>query len=129
MNHDRLGENLGFAAHFGVEEEAIEAMVNVVRKSTDEVNFPHISRMEDSELGWFVRLIYRLVLTSIQSSNLLLILNYLQVTGHSRFKAGFSGNETCLLLRQLHTFMETKLEGIAELREYRQHVYDCITMR
>jgi len=84
--------------------------------------------MERGELIWFVRLIYRLLLTSVQSTNRMLVLNYLEVTGLSRFRSGASADELCLFLDMLNDETIRRLGAHDQLREFRGELHDRISV-
>ena len=112
----------------GTEEAVVDLTVETVRSLSSRESFPHLGSMEGSELRWFVRLIYRLILTSIQSGNRLLLLNYLEVTRQSHFEGGLTATEICHLLQHLQDSAEKRLKEVDELKDCGQQVFDCVTM-
>lgn len=110
------------------EDEIIASAIRRIQSLTTYRQFPYFNSLENSELLWLVRLTFRLLLTSIQSGNRLLILNYLQVTGSNFFKSGCSATELSLLFQTLHDLAKTSLQDVAELKGYQQQVFDSVTM-
>ena len=84
--------------------------------------------LKRAELEWFVRLLYRLLLNSVQNSNRMLILNYLEVTGPSRFASGFTADEICFLLQRLNDTTLEWLAGRGDLRGFRKEIYERVTV-
>jgi nucleoside-diphosphate-sugar epimerase len=90
--------------------------------------FQGFCAMPRAEVEWFVRLLYRLLLNSVQNSNRMLILNYLEVTGPSRFSAGFTSDEICLALSALN---EAVLEWLVEREDlvgFRREIHERVTV-
>lgn len=115
-----------YRALLSVEESAIAAMVEWVRSGGDELR--SFRAMEPEELGWFVRLVYRLLLSSVHGSDRMLILSYLEVTAFSRFRAGATAAEIRLFLDRLN---QTVLDAVASaggLEDLGQQLHDCVTV-
>ena len=109
-----------------IEDEVVETVAN--RLTTAPARVPTLAAMERGELIWFVRLIYRLLLTSVQSTNRMLVLNYLEVTGLSRFRSGASADELCLFLDMLNDETIRRLGAHDQLREFRGELHDRISV-
>jgi nucleoside-diphosphate-sugar epimerase len=110
------------------EDQMVSALVGRMESERDRSAFVGFRAMGRAELEWFVRLIYRLVLNSVQTSNRMLILDYLEVTGPSRFAAGFNGEEIALFLRHLDQVILEWLAGRDDLGGFRQEVYERISV-
>lgn len=109
-----------------LETEVVEATAHRLASSPSRA--PALAATERGELVWFVRLIYQLLLTSVQSTNRMLVLNYLEVTALSRFRSGVSADELCLLLDILNEEVVSRLSGREELREFRGELHDRISV-
>lgn len=110
------------------ENQIIGSIVARVGEEAALGRLPSYGAMEDSELVWLVRLLHRLLLTSVQTSNRMLLVNYLEVTGGSRFKAGFSVNEVCLFLQAMNDAVVAALRRRVDLKRLEQEVFDRITV-
>jgi nucleoside-diphosphate-sugar epimerase len=79
------------------EDQVVRAVAERVSQDPGEP-WSGLLRMDPAEREWYVRLLYRLLLSSVQNSNRLLLLNYLAMTAQRRFELGFTGDELCRLL-------------------------------
>jgi nucleoside-diphosphate-sugar epimerase len=84
--------------------------------------------MAAAELEWFVRLLYRLLLASVQSGNRMLLLDYLEVTAQSRFSAGVSAEEVSAFLGRLNATILGELRGWEDCGASEQELHDRITL-
>jgi hypothetical protein len=87
-----------------------------------------LSLKDPADLLWFYKLIFRLILTSINTNNKLLIQNYFEISGISRFEAGFTSAE---LITLLHTFNDIIIGFLNESKKvqiFRNLFYDYISM-
>jgi hypothetical protein len=89
---------------------------------------PGFSAMTPTGRTWLVRLVYRLLLSSVQSSNRMLLLNYLEVTGPARFAGGFTANEVERFLDDLNRAVLAWVQGRDDVRGHEQELYDRITL-
>lgn len=110
------------------EHEAVAELVEMLRAPSDAGLFSHFAALEVTELQWLVRLMYRLLLTSVQNSNRLLLLNYLQVTELHRFETGFTGEEMSRFLEKLQEIAFAKLSDVEQLKGQSQSLFDCIAL-
>ena len=85
-------------------------------------------RMDPSEREWYVRLLYRLLLNSVQNSNRMLLLNYLSMTARRRFELGFTGEELGLLLDLLREEIRAWLARRRELSGFERELYERVTV-
>jgi nucleoside-diphosphate-sugar epimerase len=85
-------------------------------------------RMDPSEREWYVRLLYRLLLNSVQNSNRMLLLNYLAMTAGRRFEMGFSGEELCRLIDLIREEIREWLARRRELAGFERELYERITV-
>ncbi len=117
-----------YRALLSVEETAIAETVERVRSGPGGDRLPNFRAMDREELVWFVRLLYRLLLSSVHGSDRMLILNYLEVTAFRRFRAGFTAAEICLFLDR---FDEAILEALAAeggIEDVGPRLRDCVTV-
>lgn len=110
------------------EDYIIEKILTNIIKSSEFIQFPHLGKIDQSELKWFVKLIYRLILTSIDSNNKLLIQNYFEVSGISRFKAGYEPGEIVFILRNIDKTITAHLRSNSSLSKYQNEFYFYITL-
>jgi nucleoside-diphosphate-sugar epimerase len=85
-------------------------------------------RMDPSERDWYVRLLYRLLLSSVQNSNRMLLLNYLAMTARRRFELGFTGEELGRLLDVLQEEIRAWLARRRELAGFDRELYERVTV-
>lgn len=90
--------------------------------------FPGFSAGDAAERRWYTRLVYRLLLNSVQNSNRMLILNYLEVTASRRFATGYTGDELCLFLTLLDRTTREWLLGRDDLRGLEREVFERVTV-
>lgn len=110
------------------EDNIVEKILSSVYKSSELISYSHLQNLEQSELKWFIKLIYRLLLSSINSNNKLLIQNYFEVSGISRFKAGYVIDEMIFLLRSIEKEITKYLKSQKHLEKYEQEFYFFITL-
>jgi nucleoside-diphosphate-sugar epimerase len=85
-------------------------------------------RMEPSERDWYARLLYRLLLNSVQNSNRMLLLNYLAMTAQRRFELGFTGEELALLLDRIGEAIREWLGRRRELAGFDRELHERVTV-
>lgn len=110
------------------EDIIVEKILTSVFKSSEYVLYNHLQKMEQSELKWFIKLIYRLILTSINSNNKLLIQNYFEVSGISRFKAGYVLDEMTFILKAINKEIIGFLKAQKHLEKFEKEFYFYITL-
>jgi nucleoside-diphosphate-sugar epimerase len=86
------------------------------------------ARMDPAEREWYVRLLYRLLLSSVQNSNRMLLLNYLAMTARRRFELGFTGDELSLLLDVLREEIRAWLARRRELLGFERELHERVTV-
>jgi hypothetical protein len=84
--------------------------------------------MDSSEREWYVRLLYRLLLNSVQNSNRMLLLNYLSMTARRRFELGFTGEELRHLLDLLQQEIRGWLGRRRELAGFERELHERVTV-
>jgi nucleoside-diphosphate-sugar epimerase len=90
--------------------------------------FEHLKRIDHTDLIWFIKLVYRLILTSIHSNNKLLIQNYFEISGQSRFQAGYTGDEIIALLQALKFRIQDYIRQARTLKDFEDQFYDLISL-
>ncbi len=110
------------------ENEIIERIIARIEKLSELTVYPSLSKKDPSELLWFYKLIFRLVLTSIHTNNKLLLQNYFEISGISRFEAGFSSSELITLLNSFNEIIVDYLNHSEKVQIYRNLFYDYISM-
>jgi hypothetical protein len=128
MRKDARRPNLRlYKSLIAVESEVVETIERFLHSPAGEA-LPRFRRLDASEFRWVVRLLYRLLLTSVQMSNRMLILNYLEVTCRDRFRAGFTPEEICRLLEELDRVVLAALRPRPEMKELEPLLYEQITV-
>lgn len=84
--------------------------------------------MDPSEREWYVRLLYRLLLNSVQNSNRMLLLNYLAMTARRRFELGFTAEELCRLLDFLREEIRAWLARRREVAGFERELHERVTV-
>jgi nucleoside-diphosphate-sugar epimerase len=110
------------------EDIIVENILTSVFRSPEYVLYTHLQKLEQSELKWFIKLIYRLILTSINSNNKLLIQNYFEVSGISRFRAGYVLNEMTFILKAINKEIIGFLKAQKHLEKFEKEFYFYITL-
>lgn len=108
--------------------EGEDQLVGLATRALQREGRGGLAALPPGELSWFVRLVYRLLLNSVQTSNRMLLLNYLEVTALRRFASGWSGEDLSLLLRLLGQTILDRLSGRDDLRDFRQELHDRIAV-
>lgn len=117
-----------YSALVDEEDSIVEKILSSVYKSSDFILYSHLQNLDQSELKWFIKLIYRLLLTSINSNNKLLVQNYFEVSGISRFKAGYVVDEMVFLLKSIDIEITRYLKTQKHLEKYGKEFYFFITL-
>jgi hypothetical protein len=110
-----------------VEDQVVADMTERIRVGEGGRRCPTFQSMAREDLLWCIRLMFRLLLTSVQSSNRMLILNYLEVTGFRRFAAGATAEEIAFFLDLLNETILSALAGQDEIKGLQQEMYDHVT--
>jgi nucleoside-diphosphate-sugar epimerase len=110
------------------EDVLIENILNSLFKSSELNLFAHLQNVDQSEMKWFIKLIYRLLLTSLNSNNKLLIQNYFEVSGFSRFKAGYDLDEMTFILKTINKEIIGFLKTQKHLEKIEKEFYFYITL-
>lgn len=124
---ERIDFNI-YTALVEEEDSIVEKILSSVYKSSDFILYSHLQNLDQSELKWFIKLIYRLLLTSINSNNKLLIQNYFEVSGISRFKAGYNFDEMTLILKIIKKEIIEYLKTQKQLAKFEKEFYFYITL-
>ena len=85
-----------------IEDRVTLAAINAIFDGTDADRFVALRSMDKNEVSWFVRMLYRLLLTSIHSGNTLLVCNYFEISSSGRFAAGYSPDDLIAVLEALN---------------------------
>jgi nucleoside-diphosphate-sugar epimerase len=110
------------------EDVIVEKILSSVFKSPEFSLYSHLQNLDQSELRWFIKLIFRLILTSINTNNKLLIQNYFEVSGISRFKAGYNFDEMTLILKIINKEIIEYLKTQKQLDGFEKEFYFYITL-
>lgn len=111
------------------EEEKIVGNIMDTLKRNPETNlYRHIHSINPTDLEWFIKLIYRLILSSINTNNKLLIQNYFEVSGINRFEAGYELKEMIYLLKTIKSEIIGYLKNIDHLKKFEKEFYFYISL-
>lgn len=110
------------------EDVIIQQVLDRIHNSVWFTKQPPENMPDESELVWQIKLIYKLLITSIHTNNKLLIQNYFEVSGFNRFKAGYTGQKLNFILNAINhiAWMETSRDDTLE--SFKKEIYDYITM-
>ena len=109
------------------EDQVTAAVANLLGQRPEQAS-GGLQRMDPAEREWYVRLLYRLLLNSVQNSNRMLLLNYLAMTARRRFELGFTGDELCLLLDLMGQEIRTALSRRRELRGFERELHERVNV-
>jgi nucleoside-diphosphate-sugar epimerase len=109
-------------------EDQVTAAVAARLAAPPEADWSGLRRMDPAEREWYVRLLYRLLLNSVQNSNRMLLLNYLAMTAGRRFELGFTGDELGLLLDLVGQEIRGALSRRRELAGFERQVHERVTV-
>jgi hypothetical protein len=87
-----------------------------------------LDRIDTIELQWYVRLLYRLLLTSLHHGNRMLILNYFELAATRRFDSGFTDVEIVRLLDEIAAVARQRLRQVPKTASFQQEVHDYVQM-
>ncbi len=111
-----------------VEDLVVFDVVQAVLDERTRPPMPAFRDLDREELAWRIRLYYRLLLTSVQSSDRMQLANYMAITCQSRFRAGFTGDEIRALLDLFNGIILYNLASRAEGTETESELYQRITV-
>lgn len=110
------------------EDLLIKNILAAIERSSETSLYVHLDNLHQSDLEWFIKLIYRLLLSSINSNNKLLIQNYFEVSGIKRFQSGYELKEIIYLLRTINSEIINHLKKLKHLEKYENEFYFYITL-
>ncbi len=90
--------------------------------------FCNYSKMKKETLHWFLNLKYQVLITTIQTKDRTAMRNYAQLLAYHRYKQGFRAKQICDLITVFGEFIRAQLEQEKELKNYKQEVYDYLTL-
>jgi hypothetical protein len=111
-----------------VEDLVVASVVDTLADARNAVRFPTFRQLDREELAWRVRLNYRLLLSSLRTSDRMVIANYIEVTAPSRFRLGFTGEEVTAMLDVLNGEILHNLELRPDVREANSELHHRITV-
>jgi nucleoside-diphosphate-sugar epimerase len=109
-------------------DNIIEQVLKTMSQDQEISRYSHLRLVDPTDLSWFLKLIFRLILTSIHTTNKLLLQNYFEMSGYNRFQVGYSFEEIVYLLRLLNTAIMNYLQSVAELKPFRGEFYNFISL-
>ena len=90
--------------------------------------FAALRSMDKNEVTWFVRMLYRLLLTSVHTGNTLLLCNYFEISSSGRFAAGYSPDHLIAVLQALNKAIHRDTIEWGEPRPQKTALHHYITM-
>lgn len=117
-----------YTALSNIESEIINSLVDTVCSPEAATIYPNFQKQPRDELVWFVKLLYRLLLTSVHASNRMMLLHYFEISGTGRFQAGFTGNEITAILTALQEIILEQLGRVEDLKSLKREFYDFVSM-
>lgn len=117
-----------YTALLNSEDEIVRSLVERITVSGAGAPYPHLQQLDKAELTWFIKLLYHLLLTSIDTGKRMLVLTYFEVSGMSRFEAGFTAKEIVYLLTRLDDTIVEHLAKVEELKPFDKEIYDSVSM-
>jgi hypothetical protein len=118
---------LVYDALSAVEDQVVRSLLGEVLVGSPG-QFSTLHRLDSLELEWQLRLLFRLLLTSVQTANRMLLLDYMAVTCPNRFAAGDSPEDLQLLLERLSTITREALLRRDDLRPLRVELHNRIAV-
>lgn len=110
------------------EEKIVENILTFIKGNSEINSYKHINSVNPIDLEWFVKLILRLILSSINTNNKLLIQNYFEVSGINRFEAGYELIELNYLLKTINSEIIKHLKKFKQLQKFEKEFYFYITL-
>lgn len=126
-DNDRL-ELVIYNALLAAEDEHIETIAEFLKAGDSRELFPHYQLVSDTELRWRMRLVYRLLLTSIHTSDRLLIMNYFEVTARKRFEDGFTAKEMTAAYRSFNRIIVDHLLAVENFGKHRHQIFEYVSL-
>jgi nucleoside-diphosphate-sugar epimerase len=111
-----------------VEDLTVASVLDTLFDERNARRFPSYRQLDREEVSWRVRLYFRLLLSSLRSSDRMVIANYMEVTAPTRFRGGFTGEEVTALLDALNGAILHNLELRPEVREASSELHHRITV-
>ena len=110
------------------EQELSAEFAGLIQDTSNRLRYPGFGVMESKELLWLIKLLYQLILTSIQSNNRLLLHHYIQITAPGRFQAGLSADEMLYLFDDLHKLIIARFRATGIQAKYSTPIHDNVTL-
>ncbi|HUV31366.1 MAG TPA: NAD(P)-dependent oxidoreductase [Acidobacteriota bacterium] len=117
-----------YTALTSLEDDIIQAVIEQITGPADATRYPAIRSLDRTELTWFLKLIYRLLLTSVHTGNKMLLLDYFEISGLRRIEAGYPAEETARMLAELNRTTIERLRRVEDLRPFVNQIYDFVSM-
>ncbi len=117
-----------YTALSNLENEIIHSLVETVLAPETATIYPSFQKQSKDELIWFVKLLYRLLLTSVHASNRMVLLHYFEISGTGRFQAGFTGDEISAVLTAFQEIILEHLSRLEDLKPLKREFYDFVSM-
>lgn len=117
-----------YTALSNLENEIVHSLVETVFAGDAADIYPSFQKQPRDELVWFIKLLYRLLLTSVHASNRMMILHYFEISGTGRFQAGFTGDEMSAVLSAFQEIILEQLSSAEDLKSLQREFYDFVSM-
>ncbi|MEW6195859.1 MAG: NAD(P)-dependent oxidoreductase [Bacteroidota bacterium] len=110
------------------EDIIIDKIIDSINTANDQRRLLAAPNSDSQEIMWFVKFIYRLILTSINTNNKLLIQNYFEASSVNRFETGFNYESIAFILRKIEEGIIDHLSSDERLNKSRKELYDFISL-
>ena len=110
------------------EDIIIDNILEIYQPDNKGKPFSTFMQTDHQDLKWFIKLIYRLLLTSINTNSKLLIQNYFEVSSINRFESGYNYEDIVFLLKKIEEGIIKHLSMDNCANKYKKEFYDYISI-
>jgi nucleoside-diphosphate-sugar epimerase len=111
-----------------LKEETIDGIKQVLLDPVGSSEFPNYRQMDETNLNWYVEIVYQLLCSSVRNNDRMLLLDYIKDLCRIRFKEGFSCKEICSALFCIGETIVSELNTEPELKKLEQEIHDYISI-
>ena len=101
----------------GLEQQICDEILSAIRAAENAASFPFLSRADSENVLWFVRLLYRLLLASVENGNRLLLQSYFEATTREQSHLNAPVTEIIVVLRLLNKITRDAVQGRTGIRD------------
>ena len=111
-----------------IRDPLLNKIADYISSEENADRFCNYSKMKKETLHWFLNLKYHVLITTIQTKDRTAMRNYAQLLAYHRYKQGFRAKQVCDFITVFGEFIREQLEQEKELKNYKQEVYDYLTL-